>query len=193
MKPGDLKGEAVNLEESFFAEENARLLEKMRAKTEKAERREMLRQVVRIQDEAFLDRLITMGIGPETAMALRLIPLVFVAWADGEMDDREREAILSAAREQGMAAEEMAREVLKNWLDHRPDPKLLGLWKDYVSHLWERFTSDEQLRMRQNLLTAAEDVASSAGGFLGISKISVAEREVIEDLRKVVGGDQPGA
>jgi hypothetical protein len=186
MKPGDLKGEAVNLEESFFAKENARLLEKLRAKTDKEERREALRQVVRIQDDAFLDRLIAMGIGPETAMALRLIPLVFVAWADGEMDDREREAILNAAREQGMAAEEMARDVLKNWLEHKPDPKILTLWKDYVRNIWGRFTDDEQLRMRHNLLTAAEDVANSAGGFLGLSKISTAEREVIDDLKKVI-------
>ena len=109
MDASDYKSGAVNLEDAFVAEENARLLEEMRAKTEKEERRNMLRQVVRIKDEAFLDRLITMGIGPETAMALRLIPLVFVAWADGEMDDKEREAILNAAREQGLASEEIVR------------------------------------------------------------------------------------
>jgi len=186
MKPSDYRGEAVDLEEAFFAKENARLLQEMRAKTEKEERREMLRRVVRIDDEAFLDRLIMLGIGPETAMALRLIPLVSVAWADGHMDDREREAILSAAREQGLASEEMARQVLKDWLEQKPDPRLLSLWKDYVGHIWNHFTDDEQLQMRQNLLTAAEEIANAAGGFLGLSKISAAEQEVIEDLRKAL-------
>ncbi len=186
MKPSDRKGQAVDLEEAFFAKENARLLEQMRAKTETEERREMLRRVVRIQDEAFLDRLILLGIGPETAMALRLIPLVSVAWADGQMDDREREAILSAAREQGLAAEETARQVLKDWLDEKPDPRLLSLWKEYVGHIWNHFTDDEQLKMRQNILTTAEDVANAAGGFLGLSKISAAEKEVIEDLQRVL-------
>ena len=186
MDASDYKSGAVNLEDAFFAKENARLLEEMRAKTEKEERRDMLRQVVRIKDEAFLDRLIAMGIGPETAMALRLIPLVFVAWADGEMDSRERDAILTAAREQGLAAEDMTRQVLKDWLEHKPDARLLSLWKQYVGHIWGRFTDDEQIQMRQNLLKAAEDVANSAGGFLGLSKISAAEREIIEDLQKVV-------
>ena len=186
MDSSDQKSGAVNLEEAFFAKENVRLLEKLRAKTEKQERREMLRQVVCIKDEAFLDRLIAMGIGPETAMALRLIPLVFVAWADGEMDERERDAILSAAREQGLAAEDMTRQVLKDWLEKKPDTRLLTLWKEYVGHIWSRFTDDEQIQMRRNLLSAAEDVANSAGGFLGLAKISAAEREIIEDLRKVV-------
>ncbi len=176
--------EGVDLEEAFFAKESARLLEQLRAKDEKEEQREMLRQVVRIKDEAFLDRLIALEIRPETAMALRLIPLVTVAWADGHMDDREREAILNAAREQGLAAEEMSRQVLRDWLESKPDVRLLNLWKDYIRHIWNKFTDDEQFQMRQNLLSAAEEVASSAGGFLGLAKISAAEQEVIDDLKK---------
>ena len=107
------------------------------------------------------------------------------------MDEREREAILSAAREQGLAAEDMARQVLKDWLEQKPDPQLLSLWKDYVGHIWNHFTDDEQLQMRQNLLTAAEEVANAAGGFLGLSKISTAEQEVIEDLRRVFNNGSP--
>ncbi|MDX1389576.1 MAG: hypothetical protein R3344_10330, partial [Acidobacteriota bacterium] len=91
------RGDAVDLEEAFFAKENARLLRELRKKTEKEEQRERLRRVVSIRDDAFLDKLIELGIGPETVLTLRLIPLVFVAWADGSMDDRERDAILKAA------------------------------------------------------------------------------------------------
>ncbi|HXV75857.1 MAG TPA: hypothetical protein VD788_06005, partial [Candidatus Polarisedimenticolaceae bacterium] len=67
--------DATDLEEAFFARENARLLEQLRIKTEQAERRALLRRVVDIDDDAFLDRLITLGIGPERAMVLRLTPL----------------------------------------------------------------------------------------------------------------------
>lgn len=187
MRPTDKMGDSVDLEEAFFAEENARLLERLRAESQQEERREMLRKVVQIQDEAFLDRLLTLGIGPETALALRLIPLVCVAWADGHMDDREREAVMQAAGKQGLTAEEMARQMLKDWLDHRPEAQLLTLWKEYVQKLWPRFTDDEQLEMRRNLLNAAEEVAAAAGGILGLAKISAAEREVIEDLNKTLG------
>jgi len=186
MKSSDHKGEAIDLEEAFFAKENARLLREMRAKTETEERRAMLQRVVGIQDEAFLDRLILLGIGPETAMALRLIPLVTVAWADGHMDDRERDAILSAAREQGLVAEETAQQVLRDWLEQKPDPRLLSLWKDYVGHIWSHLSDDERLQMRQTLLTTAEEVASAAGGFLGLSKISAPEQEVLEELKSVL-------
>ena len=34
--------------------------------------------------------------------ALALIPLVEVAWADESMDDREKEAILAAAADEGL-------------------------------------------------------------------------------------------
>ena len=186
MTPSNFSKGAVDLEEAFFAEENARLLADLRSKSEKEERRELLRRVVRIKDEAFLDRLIALGIGPETAMALRLLPLVFVAWADGEIDDRERKAILNAASEQGLAAEKIVRKVLKDWLVQKPSDRLLALWKDYIGHIWNRFTDDEQLQMRHNLLTAAEEVAEAAGGFLGVAKISAAERAVIDDLLRVV-------
>jgi hypothetical protein len=187
MKPKS-DHDSVNLEEAFFAQENARLLDEMRRNAADDARRELLRKVVRIHDGAFLDRLIALGIGPETAMALRLIPLVFVAWADGSIDEREREAIMRAATEQGLAAEDMVRQMLKRWLERRPDPKMLTLWKEYVRHIWDSFTSDEQWQLRQNLLAAASDVANAAGGFLGLAKISSAEREMLDDLEQVVGG-----
>ena len=186
MDSSDFKKEAVDLEKAFFAKENARLLKELRAKREHEERRELLRKVVSIQDNAFLDRLIALGIGPETAMALRLIPLVFVAWADGSVDEREREAILKAATKQGLASEEMAHRALKDWLKQQPDPKLLLLWKDYVRHIWSSFTEDEQLQMRENLLNAAREVANAAGGFLGMAKTSATERQVLEDLETFV-------
>jgi hypothetical protein len=186
MDPNDLTRGAVNLEEAFFTGHNARLLEEMRKNEEQKKRREMLRRVVDIQDEAFLDRLVTLGIGPETAMALRLIPLVFVAWADGSIDEKEREAILDAATRQGVAAEDTARRVLKDWLERRPGDRLLALWKEYVRHIWGRFTPDEQLRMRKNLLDSARDVAAAAGGFLGMAKISAVEQRVLDDLASAV-------
>ena len=177
---------SIDLEEAFFAKQNAQLLEEMRKKTAKEERRDALRRIVSIKDDAFLDRLIALDIGPERAMALRLIPLIFVAWADGEVDDREREAILRAAKQEGVASEETATKVLGDWLRTPPDPKILALWKNYIRKVWGRFSVDEQWQMRQNLLQGARDVASAAGGFLGLAKISAAEQAVLDDLEKVV-------
>ena len=182
MTPSD----SVDLEEAFFAKQNAQLLEDLRKKSEKEEQREQLRRVVSIKDDAFLDKLIAMGIGPETVLTLRLIPLVFVAWADGSVDEREREAILKAAAQEDVAVDEATQQLLRTWLERKPDPQFLQLWKKYIGSVWERFSPDEQWQMRQNLLKAAHDVASAAGGFLGIGAISASERAVLEDLEKFV-------
>jgi hypothetical protein len=64
---------------------------------------------------------------------------------------------------------------------------LLETWKTYVKRLWGRFTSEERWRMRENLLGSAREVAEAAGGFLGLtSKISAAERRVLEELEKML-------
>ena len=185
MNPNDELGkESGRLEKAFFAGENASLLDELRTRTGDEHLREMLRGVVKIQDEAFVNRLIALGIRPETALALTLIPLVFVAWADGEMSDLERNALLEAAQQRGVATEHIARRLLEGFLAHKPDPRLLDLWKTYVGKLWGCFNDDERWAMRRNLLQSARDVAESAGGFLGlISKISPEEKRLLEELQ----------
>jgi tellurite resistance protein len=183
----DLKKDGKRLVESFFALENAALLDELRVKTEAYERKKMLREVVKIQDEPFLKRLDALGVGPETALAVTLIPLVFVAWADGKLDDREREAVLQAASERGATADRIGRQLLRDALARQPDPRLFAVWKTYVGRLWGCFTADERWQMRGNVLRAAREVAEAAGGILGLtSRISAEERRVLEDFEKLL-------
>jgi hypothetical protein len=147
------------------------------------EKRAALGAIVRIQDNAFLDRLISMDIGPDRALAFRLIPLVFVAWADGSVDPSESEAIMRAAGTVGVAATPASRAVLEDWLSRPPDPNLLVRWKREVKRIWNRFTPDEQWQMRRNLLGTAREVAEAAGGFLGLfAKVSPKEDALLREL-----------
>lgn len=172
---------------SEFGPEHATLLEHFRKKTGREARRDALREVVRIPDQAFLDRLLAMDIGPEKALTLRIVPLVFVAWADGAPDERERAAVLRAAAAQGLVAERVSRDLLAGWLARTPDPRLLEHWKREVGRVWNRFTTDEQLKMRHNLLGAAREVAEAAGSFLGLtSGISAAEKAVLSELERAL-------
>ncbi len=177
--------DARALEDAFFAEENARLLEQLRAKTERKERRQALSELVRIQDEDYLDHLIDLGIGPETILALTLVPLTAVAWADGEMNDSERRAILRAAEQKGIEPDSEAHRLLEAWLERKPGPHLLETWKRYVSAIWGSFSEVERREMRWHGMELARDVAKAAGGFLGINKISPAERAVLDELEKI--------
>ena len=150
-------------------------------------KREALRAVVRIQDNRFLDRLILMDIGPDHALAFRLIPLVFMAWADGPPDARESEAVLQGAGKVGLAATPAGRAVLRDWLSRQPDPVLLERWKKEVRRIWNRFTPEEQWQMRQNTLGAVREVAEAAGGFLGlVRKISAKEEALLRELEALL-------
>jgi tellurite resistance protein len=183
MDPKKLFADARALEEAFFAEENVRLLGEMREK----KKREALREVVQIKDEAFLDRLIELGINPETVLALTIVPLTAVAWADGILEDRERDAVMKAAEEKGISPGTVAHQLLGTWLSKRPDQELFEGWKSYVRGIWETFTDEERRRMRKTTLDWALAVAESAGGFLGLTlKVSPSERAVIKELESVL-------
>ena len=179
--------DAKALEEAFFAEENARLLIQLRKKTALEERRAALREVVQIQDEDFLDHLMELGIGPETALALSLVPLMVVAWADGKLDEPERLAVLKAAEQRGVAPGSPGRELLENWLSRAPDPKLFEAWQRYIASIWGSFTQQQRHEMRVNLMDWMTGVAESAGGFLGLtSKISASERAVLDEVEALL-------
>jgi hypothetical protein len=183
LKKKSIFADARALEDAFFTKENARLLEQLKEQ----QKREALREVVQIKDETFLDRLIELGIGPETVLALTLVPLIAVAWADGALDGRERDAIIKAAEEKGVSPETAGHQLLETWLSRRPERELFDSWKQYVRGIWETFTDEERQRMRERTLDWALAVAEASGGFLGvISKVSPSERAVIKELENVL-------
>ena len=187
MKNDSISPDARNLEDAFFARQNAKLLERLREMARHKERREALRQVVPSADDALLDHLIAIDLEPATILALVLVPLAMVAWADGSVDPRERAALLKAAEERGVAEGSPAREMLEGWLEKRPDPHLLDLWKRYARGIWGTLGDGERRLMHDRMMGLARGVAEAAGGFLGLgNKISPAEKAILDDLEQAL-------
>jgi hypothetical protein len=176
--------DARNLEEQFFAQENKRLLERLREKQDREAKRSALREVMPKATDDFVDHMIELGIGPEIVLALTFVPLVAVAWADGDLAPPEREAILREAEQRGVTTESAAHKVLESWLSHKPGPALTEAWKRYVQTLRSDLSQEERDQMRERGLGLAREVAEAAGGFLGLSKISAAERATLEELER---------
>ena len=182
MSDGILGDRGKALEEIFFAKENEKLRKALQEKEEMKSKKEALSAVSGITDDAVLEQLLALDIRSDTLVALSLVPLVEVAWADGTIDDSERSAILSAAEDSGLSGESAA--LLDGWLVKQPSNKVLSAWKDYVSALTSTMDVAARDKFKQELLTRARTVAESAGGFLGIGKISSAEEDKLEELAR---------
>jgi len=179
--PADFEG--VSLEEKFFAERNRQLLKELRKKQEHAERRGALRNALSINDDAVLDHLLGLGIGPETALALTLVPLIAVAWADQRMEAPERKAIVQAAEESGIKSGTPAHQMLETWLARPIPDDVVAAWRRVVVSLWPQLDDNERAQLRARTVGQARKVAEAAGGILALtSKISNAEKRVLDDL-----------
>lgn len=170
------------LEESFFAKESEKLREALQEKEQAQAKRQALSAASGITDDAVLEELIALDIRSDTLAALSLVPLVEVAWADGTIEDDERSAILSAAKEAGLSGESAA--LLDGWLVTRPSHEVVSAWKDYVAALASTMDAAAKDKLKQDLLGRARTVAESAGGFLGIGKISIEEEAKLEALAR---------
>ena len=174
-----------SLEEAFFAEQQAALLEKMREEQSVQNRREALSAASGITDEAVLDQLAALDVQSETIAAVALVPLVAVAWADKSLDDKERSAILSGAQQSGLDARNPSYQLLEGWLTDPPRPALVSTWKAYIGALLPTLDSTAAQALKQDVLGRARAVAEASGGFLGLgSKISNAEQQVLDDLEQ---------
>jgi tellurite resistance protein len=172
--------------DAIFHEQDKHLREAFRKRLEKMERREQLTQVSGIRDEAVLDRLIELGITPETLAVLELVPLVFVAWADGRVQAEEREVIIALAKSAGIEPQDGRYPLLEHWLKRRPGAEMLEAWKQYVQEIRRQLDAKDAEELRHELLDRTYSVARAAGGFLGFGdKMSPAERSVLDRLEEV--------
>ena len=177
------------LEEAFFAKQNAKLLEKMRAETEAASARDTLAKISGIESDAVLDKLQQLGIEADAWAAMSLVPLVEVAWADGTVDDSERQAVLSAAEASGITSESPSHALLASWLDERQDGSLLEVWEAFITGLSAALSPADREALKTQVMGRARDVADATGGFLGLgNKTSATEQAVLTRLAKSFEG-----
>ena len=168
------------LEEEFFKKHNERLTKELRLKRVTQEAKAEIGRASGIRDEAVLDKLVELGIGATTLAAMTLVPVVEVAWADGKMDEGERQAILKAAEKQGIARGTASFALLEDWLLNRPPPRLLSAWRDYIGALCEEMLPQDRRKLKSEVLSRARAVAKAAGGFLGLgSKVSAEEEQIL--------------
>lgn len=172
-----------DIEDEFFRREDQRLLARLRELRGTETARETMSQATGIRDQAVLDELLALKIQPEIIAALRIVPLVEVAWADGSIDEKEREAVLSGAREAGIPADSAAYALLEAWLKRRPEPYLLAAWTTLVRGMSASLAEPEVKSFEASLMERVRRVAGASGGVFGLgSRVSKQEAAVLERL-----------
>ncbi|HTE54939.1 MAG TPA: hypothetical protein VK698_28995 [Kofleriaceae bacterium] len=186
-----LKDRREALEEEFFHKLQEQQLAALRTELDRKATREELRTSCGIADDAVLDQLVALGVSGSTMAALSMVPLVSVAWADGEVQDRERTAVLKAAHERGVDEKGPAHSLLAGWLARRPSPQLFDAWASYTRALAATLVPSQRVQLRQQIAGMARKVAESAGGFLGLGKIGQQEEATLAAIAAVF--DDPTA
>jgi hypothetical protein len=185
MSEHSLATHRQSLEDSFFQKQDQELLDYLRAQSQETEVRHQLQTIAGIEDSTVLAALERIGITPESMTALTLLPLVRMAWADAKVQGAELEAILQAAREEGLTYETPGYKLLDGWLIHGPDQKVLEAWWNYARALTRELDEASLAAVRDATLGRARRIAAASGGILGlVHKISDNEQLVLDDLAR---------
>jgi len=171
-----------SLEDMFFYEQDRRIIEQRKKLQKMNETKECLAKVSGIHDDAVLEKLVALDIRPETLATLIGIPLIEIAWADGEMDEKERKKLFEYAEKSGLRNKGLDPKIMSEWLKKKPDPALLKAWTQYMRTLCKQLSGAERKAFQEELMADALSIAQAAGGILGYAKISAPERAMLKKL-----------
>ena len=98
----DPSGRKRTNEEEYFQKRDRELIEQMRQRAKAQQELRELGERVGVTDPELSRELAELGFTPETVKLLPLIPVLEMAWAEGEVTAAERKMVVDAARGRGM-------------------------------------------------------------------------------------------
>ncbi len=166
------------LEEEFFKRHNEELLSAMRARLETERLAETLGGATGITDADVIAHLAEAGMTGATVMAIALVPLVAVAWADGRLEEAERLRIIRDPETHALSGE--ARALLLNWLIEQPEPSLFETWSEYLHAIRPNLGRAGWDRLKEATVARAHAVAAAASGEpYGLGREIAREEQVV--------------
>jgi len=182
----ELKKRGKALEDQFFIARERQALAQLRAERQQQETKAALSNLTMVKKEEVLNDLVREGIDVETFAAIKLVPLVLVAWVDNVVQESEREAVLAAANKQGIGNGCAVYEMLNQWLQERPSAGLKSSWLDFMNEYVEHLSASEKKAWEEEILGSSQDVAEASGGwFFGFGAVSAAQQQLIDELHAV--------
>jgi hypothetical protein len=182
MKPESTEKRRQTLEDMFFYEQDRLIIERRAKLQQLKQTKANLAKVSGIHDDALLEKLIELEIGPETLTTLIGVPLIEVAWADGAMDDKERKKLFEYAEKAGLRQKGLDSKVMSVLLEKKPDPALFKAWTHYIQTLSKELGAHERKALKDEVMADARAIAEAAGGVLGLARISADEKAMLNRI-----------
>ncbi|MCM2369711.1 hypothetical protein [Aporhodopirellula aestuarii] len=166
----------------FFEELEEQLLQRIHNEASSDRGRAELLRSTGVRDEILLEELSKLGVTADGLIALRLLPLVLVAWAQEDVDANERFEVLSQAFKIGITQDTTAWILLQQWLTKRPPGLCVDAWKRYTHGLFGGMSDVAKSRLIHLTETQMNQVAKASGGHFGFGKVSKKESAIIHQI-----------
>lgn len=179
------------LEEEYFRTKDVQLVDKLKKVFHQKLDKETIRATTGITDERVLNNLVELNLSGETMAAFKLYPLIEMAWADGEVDEREIHAVLAAAEQHGIPRGSGPYVMLENALKHRLRPDARKAWYRLAEELRKVLNPQELATFRNDLLEYARKIAAASGGLLNLAfTVSANEQKVLDAIERALTHEQ---
>ena len=173
------------LEEEYFWKKERALVARLRANRRLENEQRALRDALGNADELLAARLQATGVTRDRLDLLFVVPLIEVAWADGDVSIRERQLILERATRRGIVPNTPPYLALTGWLDQCPDNQFFDTASEAVHLMLEREDPDTRADDERDLIASCTRIAEATGEFFGLVRVSHSERECLR--RRVPG------
>lgn len=174
------------LEESFFNQVDQKLMDKLREQVATEERAQAIERLTGLDDPKVCQAIAKQNISVESLTALRLVPLVAVAWADDRIEDNERYRLMEAAEKAGLTPGDPSYELLKSWLTRRPPLDLFDTWVEYAQSLARSLDGESRENLQVTMVHQVRDIATASGGLFGFGSVSPSEQKVIDAVEEAL-------
>src|SRR5262249_33747733 len=151
----------------------------LRRLAEENARRRALSEQTGVIDPEILNDLQALGYTTETLALLYLAPLVQVAWADGQVSDREQQLIEDIALARGIDKDSPVGRQLHRWLADRPSDSDFEKTMHVIAAMLEAQPENDRSKTERDLLSLCMAVADVSGGIFGIGRVSPGEKVLL--------------
>ena len=167
------------LEEDYFRKQDQELIERLRRQADMQRGRDSMARTIGIDDEQLLQELEQRGFTAATASLLPLMPLLEVAWAEGNISEAERKMIIGYARLHGIAPDSQADRQLTDWLEMNPGRDVFDSALRVTRAMMAALPPDQRKLRHDSLLSYCTSLAQASGGIFGFGAIKKEEEEAL--------------